>query len=91
MNIKSGHFVTVGPFMYRSRTGELFMIWSSFIKENYAELLVKFKDGELGTDFIHLPPLIDNDGGHGMIFSDEKELWLTFHTPKPRGKSTPLL
>lgn len=33
----------------------------------YAECLVRFNGGEIGTDFTHLEPLIDDDGGHGMI------------------------
>jgi len=75
------HFVTDGPFMYRSKTGELFMIWSSFIKDNYAELVVKFKNGKLGLEFEHMKPLLDNDGGHGMIFSDGNKTYFTYHTP----------
>ncbi|MBE6749221.1 MAG: glycoside hydrolase [Ruminococcaceae bacterium] len=76
-----GHFVTDGPFMYRSKTDELFMLWSTFIKGQYAECLVKFQDGELNTNFIHLDPLIDDDGGHGMIFKDNENIYLTFHSP----------
>ena len=44
---KDRHFVTDGPFMYRSKAGELFMIWSTFIKGKYAECVVKFKNGRL--------------------------------------------
>lgn len=76
-----GHFVTDGPFMYRSETNELFMLWSTFINHQYAECLVKFNDGELNMNFTHLDPLIDDDGGHGMIFKDNENLFLTFHTP----------
>ena len=79
--VKIDHYVTDGPFTYRSKSGELFMIWSSFIKGNYAELVVKFKNGRLGLDFEHLEPLLDNDGGHGMIFSDEEHSYFTYHTP----------
>lgn len=79
--IKKTHFVTDGPFMYRSKTGELLMIWSSFIKGQYAEFAVRFKNGKLGTDFEHMNPLLDNDGGHGMIFSDDKHTYFTYHTP----------
>ncbi len=67
--------------MFRSKANELFMIWSSFIKGNYAELVVKFKDGKLGPHFEHVKPLLDNDGGHGMIFSDGKKIYFTYHTP----------
>ena len=84
------HYVTDGPFMYRSETGALFMIWSSFIDGAYVELSVKFADGKLGTDFTHLPPLYTKDGGHGMIFStaDDKR-FLTFHSPNASGHEHP--
>jgi hypothetical protein len=32
-------------------------------------------------NFTHLDPLIDDDGGHGMIFKDDEKLYLTFHSP----------
>ena len=57
------------------------MIWSSFIKGNYAEFVVRFKDGKLGPEFEHLTPLLDNDGGHGMIFADNERIYFTYHTP----------
>ena len=79
--VKIDHYVTDGPFMYRSKTGELFMIWSSFIKGKYAEFVLKFKDGKPGLEFEHMEPLLDSDGGHGMIFSDEKNTYFTYHTP----------
>ncbi len=85
----TGHFVTDGPFMYRTQVGELLMIWSSFIKEQYAEMLVRFKDGEIGTDFTHLPPIIDNDGGHGMIFKADNKLKFTYHSPNESGLEHP--
>jgi len=79
--VKIDHYVTDGPFMYRSKTGELFMIWSSFIKGKYAEFALKFKDGKLGMEFEHQKPLLDSDGGHGMVFSDGKNTYFTYHTP----------
>ncbi len=85
----TGHLVTDGPFMYRTKDGELLMIWSSFIKEQYAELQVRFASGEIGTDFVHLPPIIDDDGGHGMIFEKDGELNLIFHSPNTKGLEHP--
>jgi hypothetical protein len=83
------HYVTDGPFAYRSRDGELFLLWSTFIDDKYAECLLKFQGGEIGMDFTHLTPLLDNDGGHGMIFSDGKQTYLTYHTPNTKGKEHP--
>ncbi len=85
----SGHYVTDGPFLYRSKTGELLMIWSSFIKNKYAELLVRFKDGKIGTEYTHLPPLLTDDSGHGMIFEDKDKLFLTYHYPNTKGGEHP--
>ena len=79
--IRNGNYVTDGPFMYRSKTDELFMIWSSFINRQYAELVVKFNDGTLSMNFEHQKPLLDSDGGHGMIFSDGQNTYFTYHTP----------
>ncbi len=75
------NYVTDGPFLYRTKDDELIMIWSTFIEHKYAECVVRFKNGELSTDFEHLEPLIKDDGGHGMIFKKDDELYLTFHTP----------
>ena len=83
------HFVTDGPFMFRSKTGELFMIWSTFPKGLYAECLVKFEGGSIKNSFEHLDPLIDDDGGHGMIFRADDKLYLTFHSPNKSGSERP--
>lgn len=75
------HYITDGPFMFRTKDDNLLMIWSTFIGHNYIETAVRFKDGELGEDFDHLNPLITDDGGHGMIFGANGKLYLTFHSP----------
>lgn len=75
------HYITDGPFMFRTKTGELLLIWSTFIKGQYAQCVAKSSNGEIDGKFNHLPPLITNDGGHGMIFSYGDKLMLTFHTP----------
>lgn len=86
----SQNYVTDGPFMYRSATGEQFMIWSSFIDGAYAELLVKFADGRLSMEFEHMPPIYTKDGGHGMLFrAADGRLLLTFHSPNESGLEHP--
>lgn len=84
------HYVTDGPFMYRTATGELLMLWSTFIKNKYAECVVRFRNGEIGTDFEHLEPLISDDGGHGMIFKKNGTPILTFHSPNKSGEEHPV-
>lgn len=75
------HYITDGPFMYRTSGGELLLIWSTFVNHMYCQCVAKSSNGELDGEFIHLPPIITNDGGHGMIFKADDKLYLTFHTP----------
>lgn len=75
------HYITDGPFMYRTTDGELLLIWSTFVNHMYCQCVAKSSNGELDGEFIHLPPIITNDGGHGMIFKADDKLYLTFHTP----------
>ncbi len=66
------------------------MLWSSIIKGKYAECLLKFTDGKPGLSLEHMTPLVDDDGGHGMIFSDGKQRYLTYHTPNKSGLEHPV-
>ena len=86
---EDSHYVTDGPFMYRTKNGTLLMLWSTFINDQYAECLVRFENGSIKHAFEHLPPLIDDDGGHGMIFQGRDKLYLTFHTPNQSGYEHP--
>lgn len=83
------HYITDGPFMFRTKTNTLLMIWSTFINHKYAECVVRFNDGTIKGSFEHLKPLIDDDGGHGMIFKSDDKLYLTFHTPNKTGEEHP--
>lgn len=87
--LESGNYVTDGPFMFRSKNNELFMIWSSFINLKYAELVVKFTDGTLSMNFEHKKPMLDSDGGHGMIFDNGKNTFFIYHTPNQSGLERP--
>ena len=87
---KGKHYITDGPFMFRTAGGELLMIWSTFINHQYAQCIAKSDNGEINGNFIHLPPLIVNDGGHGMVFTGKDGLMLTFHTPNKSGYEHPV-
>lgn len=79
------HYVTDGPFLYKTTGGALLMLWSTILNGQYAECLVRFPDGSITGAFEHLPPLIDSDGGHGMLFSANGLLLFTYHTPNSSG------
>lgn len=84
------HYITDGPFMYRTKTNELLLIWSTFIKGKYAQCAAISDNKNINGSFIHLPPLVTDDGGHGMIFKTDNKLMLTFHTPNQTNYERPV-
>lgn len=84
------HYITDGPFMYRTSCGALLMIWSTFIKGQYAQCVARSDNGEINGSFEHLPPLITNDGGHGMLFRQNDKLMLTYHSPNKTNFERPV-
>ena len=84
------HYVTDGPFMFRTKTGALLMLWSTFPDGRYAECVARSDNCEIDGHFEHLPPIITNDGGHGMIFRAGDDLMLTYHTPNESLKERPV-
>lgn len=84
------HYITDGPFMYRTSGGALLMIWSTFIKGQYAQCVARSDNGEINGSFEHLSPIITNDGGHGMLFHKKDTLMLTYHSPNKTGSERPV-
>lgn len=80
-------FVTDGPFLYRTVTGELLMLWSTFGEGGYAETVARSSDGTLhGTWIQEKTPLMAENGGHGMLFTAfDGTLYLVLHAPNSPG------
>ena len=76
-------FVTDGPFLYRTKTGALLMLWSSFGDRGYAETVAQSSDGTLfGKWKQEEVPLMPENGGHGMLFTTfDGKLRLGLHAP----------
>lgn len=76
-------FVTDGPFLYRTKTGALLMLWSSFGDKGYAETVAQSSDGTLfGKWKQEEVPLMPENGGHGMLFTTfDGKLRLVLHAP----------
>ncbi len=76
-------YVTDGPFLYRTRTGRLLMIWSSFTDSGYTTGIAASESGRVRGPWVHqATPLFVGDGGHGMIFRTfEGALMLVLHRP----------
>ena len=85
-------FVTDGPFLYRTKAGELLLLWSSFSEKGYAQALARSDNGDIdGHWTIDEKPLFDSDGGHGMLFrSRQGRLLLTLHQPNETPKEHPV-
>ena len=80
-------YVTDGCFLYRTKTGKLLMIWSSFKDGSYAIGIAESTTGRVAGPWRQQKkPLFEKDGGHGMIFRTfEGNLRLVLHSPNGGG------
>lgn len=61
--------VTDGPYLFRTGSGRLGMIWTSWIYDVYAQGVAYSESGSLDGTWIQEPELITPPNfGHGMIF-----------------------
>ena len=61
--------VTDGPWLFRTKTGKLGMIWTSWIYNVYTQGVAYSKSGTLEGPWIHeQEPVTPPDFGHGMLF-----------------------
>ncbi|MGE4286611.1 MAG: glycoside hydrolase family 43 protein [Phycisphaerae bacterium] len=80
---KPREFVSDGCFFYRTKTGRLLMLWSSW-QENgkYAEAVAYSLSGRLIGPWRQSEPLLTDDSGHGMVFKAfDGRLMLVVHRP----------
>jgi arabinan endo-1,5-alpha-L-arabinosidase len=86
-------YVTDGPFMYRTTEGSLLMLWSSFTDKGYAIGITRSESGEITGPWKHTDaPLVDVDGGHGMVFrAFNGETFVTVHSPNQTPNERPVL
>ncbi|MES2445333.1 MAG: glycoside hydrolase family 43 protein [Pseudomonadota bacterium] len=74
--------VTDGPELFRTRTGKLLMLWSSWGSDGYVQSLARSTSGKLAGPWQQLPPLLHQDSGHGMLFRTfGGTLMLVLHRP----------
>lgn len=78
-----GATVTDGCWLYRTKTGKLLMLWSSFGAGDYTVGIAESTTGKLAGPWIQQPePLYAQDGGHPMLFKRfDGQLMLALHTP----------
>lgn len=63
--------VTDGPWLFRTGTGRLGMIWTSWVLGDYTMGVAYSESGTLDGPWIQMPePITPPNYGHGMIFKD---------------------
>lgn len=82
-----GNHVTDGPYLYRSRSGKLFMIWSSGGAGGYTTGIAISDSGRLAGPWRQqAAPVFQDNGGHGMLFKTfEGALMMVLHAPNNMG------
>jgi hypothetical protein len=76
-------YVTDGPWLHRTGSGALLLLWSSQTGRGYAIGQAVSESGRVTGPWHHLEnPLWDGQGGHGMLFRTfEGALHLALHRP----------
>lgn len=89
--------VTDGPFLYKTKTGKLIMLWSNFSENGYCVGIAYSSNGQIdGKWYQQKKPLYENnrmtknDGGHGMLFTDKNgRLMMSIHSPNDSTEENP--
>lgn len=71
------NMVTDGPYLFRTGTGRLGMIWTSWIGDVYTQGVAYSKSGTLDGPWVHeTNPITPPNFGHGMLFRTLDGKWL---------------
>jgi len=81
-----GCHVTDGSWLYVSKSGKLFMLWSSFSEGGYTTGVAVSDTGRLKGPWRQIDePVFSKDGGHGMLFKRfDGQLMMALHSPNNR-------
>ena len=76
--------VTDGPYLFRTGTGKLGMIWTSWVDDIYTQGVAYSQSGTLDGPWIQEPkPITPPNFGHGMLFQTFEGQWLmSIHSHK---------
>lgn len=75
-------YVTDGPELFRTASGTLLMLWSSYDRNGYVQGIARSRSGEIGGPWEQLAPLVRDDSGHGMLFRRfDGTLMMVLHHP----------
>lgn len=75
-------WVTDGPELFRTGSGTLLMLWSSYGERGYVQALARSTTGRIEGPWEQLGPLVRRDSGHGMLFrAFDGRLMMVLHRP----------
>lgn len=74
--------VTDGPYLFRTKTGRLGMIWTSWVHDEYTQGVAYSENGTLDGSWVHEEePITPPNFGHGMLFRTlEGKLLMVAHS-----------
>lgn len=74
--------VTDGPFLFRTQTGRLGMIWTSWNGDRYVQGVAYSSNGKLNGTWTHESlPITPDNYGHGMLFRTfDGQLLMSIHS-----------
>ena len=89
--MKMPGWVTDGPQMFRTATGKLGMLWSSWGKERYIQCVCYSESGTIAGPWIQeSEPFLADNSGHGMLFRTfEGKLIYVVHHSEGNGPRKP--
>ena len=89
--LKMPGWVTDGPQMFRTQTGKLGMLWSTWGKERYLQAVCYSESGTIAGPWVQEPePFLANNSGHGMLFRTfEGKLVYIVHHAEGNGPRKP--
>lgn len=78
-----GNYVTDAPTINKMPDGRLVMTWSSFGRDGKYNIGVCYSENGVLGPWVHgEESLVDNDGGHPMLFTDfDGQLKISYHSP----------
>jgi beta-xylosidase len=89
--IEAPVYFSDGPFLYRTKTGKLLLLWSSFGDAGYSQGVAVSDNDEIDGNWIHEEQPIFTGSGHGMIFKSlDHSPVLTLHYPNDHLSERPL-
>jgi GH43 family beta-xylosidase len=76
--------VTDGPYVFRTQTGRLGMIWTSWVYDVYTQGVAYSDNGKLHGKWVHeKEPITPPNFGHGMLFRNlDGKLLMCIHSHK---------